>query len=82
MALTPAITDLEQLKSHPAVARLLAWNSAAVTEGKFDRDEMTITVDRSCIREACALLAGRCGLRLQLSFRCDLRGLVSGRAPV
>src|SRR5579862_6298700 len=25
MALAPAITDLEQLKSHPAVARLLTW---------------------------------------------------------
>jgi NADH-quinone oxidoreductase subunit A len=24
--LAPAITDLEQLKTHPAVARLLAWN--------------------------------------------------------
>ena len=56
MALAPAITDLEQLKSHPAVAWLLAWNPAAVTGAKFDRDEMTITVDRSCIREACALL--------------------------
>jgi NADH-quinone oxidoreductase subunit C len=52
----PAITDFEQLKSHPAVARLLAWNSASVTEAKFDRDEMTIYVDRSNIREACALL--------------------------
>ena len=34
MALAPAITDLEQLKSHPAVARLLAWNPAAVTLGE------------------------------------------------
>src|SRR3954467_10797616 len=37
MALTPPITDLEQLKSHPAVARLVAWNPASVTEVKFDR---------------------------------------------
>ena len=28
MALAPAVTDLEQLKSHPAVARLVAWNAA------------------------------------------------------
>jgi NADH-quinone oxidoreductase subunit C len=56
MALAPPVTDLEQLKAHPAVARLLAWNSAAVSGAKFDRDEMTIYVDRSCIREACALL--------------------------
>jgi len=56
MPLAPAITDLEQLKSHPAVARLLAWNAAAVQGVKFDRDEMTIYVDRANIREACVLL--------------------------
>jgi NADH-quinone oxidoreductase subunit C len=52
----PAITDLEQLKSHPAVAGLVAWNAKAITEVKFDRDEMTLFVDRSHLREACALL--------------------------
>ncbi len=56
MALAPAITDLEQLKSHPAVARLLAWNPSSVTGAKFDRDEMTIYLDRANIRDACALL--------------------------
>jgi NADH-quinone oxidoreductase subunit C len=56
MALAPAITDLEQLKGHPAVARLLAWNPASVEGAKFDRDEMTIIVERGAIREACALL--------------------------
>jgi NADH-quinone oxidoreductase subunit C len=56
MALAPAITDLEQLKGHPAVARLLAWNPAAVTEVKFDREEMTISVAPENLREACALL--------------------------
>jgi len=56
MALTPAVTDLDQLKTHPAMARLLAWNPAAVMAAKFDREEMTITVDRSNIREACAVL--------------------------
>jgi NADH-quinone oxidoreductase subunit C len=56
MALAPAITDLEALKGHPAVARLLAWNPASITGVKFDRDEMTICVDRANIREACALL--------------------------
>jgi NADH-quinone oxidoreductase subunit C len=52
----PPITDLEQLKSHPAVLRLTSWNAAAVESAKFDRDEMTIYVDRGSIREACALL--------------------------
>jgi NADH-quinone oxidoreductase subunit C len=56
MPLSPAITDLEQLKSHPAVARLAGWNAAAVEGVKFDRDEMTIYVERGSIREACALL--------------------------
>lgn len=55
MALAPAITDLEELRGHPALARLLA--ARVVVEGaKFDRDEMTIHVDRGSIREACVLL--------------------------
>jgi NADH-quinone oxidoreductase subunit C len=56
MPTAAAITNLDELKSHPAVARLLAWNSAAVQGAKFDREEMTIYLDRSSIREACALL--------------------------
>jgi NADH-quinone oxidoreductase subunit C len=56
MPLAPPITDLAQLKNHPAVARLLSWNPAAVEEAKFDRDEMTLYIERGAIREACALL--------------------------
>jgi NADH-quinone oxidoreductase subunit C len=56
MPIAPPITNLEQLKNHPAVTRLLSWNSQAVEDVKFDRDEMTIYVERSAIREACALL--------------------------
>jgi NADH-quinone oxidoreductase subunit C len=56
MPLLPAITDLEQLKNHPAVAKLVAWNPAAVEGAKFDRDEMSIYVERSSIRDACVLL--------------------------
>src|SRR5579864_856744 len=56
MALAPAVTDLEQLKSHPAVARLVGWNPQAVAGAKFDRDEMTIYIIREAIRDACALL--------------------------
>ena len=56
MPLSPAITDLEQLKEHPAIARLRAWNLHAVEGAKFDRDEISIYVERSAIREACALL--------------------------
>ena len=56
MPLQPAITDLEQLKTHPAIAKLLAWNPAAVEEAKFDRDEVSVYVNRGFIREACILL--------------------------
>ncbi len=56
MPLTPAITDLEPLKEHPAVARLRSWNPAAVEGAKFDRDEMTIYIERSSIRDACVIL--------------------------
>jgi NADH-quinone oxidoreductase subunit C len=56
MPLVPTITDLEQLKGHPAIARLMDWNPSAVVEAKFDREEMTIWVDRANIREACAIL--------------------------
>jgi NADH-quinone oxidoreductase subunit C len=56
MALAPAITDLEQLKEHPAIVKLQSWNAASVEGAKFDRDEMTIYVERSAIREACSLL--------------------------
>ena len=56
MPLPPPITDLEELKNHPAIARLLGWNPQAIESVRFDRDEMTIILDRSAIREACALL--------------------------
>jgi NADH-quinone oxidoreductase subunit C len=56
MALAPAITDLEQLKGHPALARVLRWNSAAVESAKYDREELTIVIERSFIREVCTLL--------------------------
>jgi len=56
MPLTPAITDLEALKDHPAVARLRSWNPKVVEGVKFDRDEMTIYVERTSIRDACVIL--------------------------
>jgi NADH-quinone oxidoreductase subunit C len=56
MPLPAAITDLEQLKHHPAIAKVIAWNPAAVEGAKFDRDEMSIYVERSSIRDVCDLL--------------------------
>ena len=54
--IVPAITDVAQLKDHPALARLLGWKADAVTGAKFDRDELTITIDRAYIRDACNIL--------------------------
>ena len=56
MALAPAITDIEALKSHPALACLLQWNPAVVQSVKYDREELTIWVEKDAIREACAIL--------------------------
>jgi NADH-quinone oxidoreductase subunit C len=56
MPLPPAITNIEQLKGHPAVAPLLAGNPSAVQSVKYDREEMTICIERSAIREACSIL--------------------------
>jgi NADH-quinone oxidoreductase subunit C len=56
MPLSPAITDLDQLKDHPALVLMLRWNAAAIQGAKFDRDEMSISVDRPHIRDACVLL--------------------------
>jgi NADH-quinone oxidoreductase subunit C len=51
-----AVTDLEKLKTHPALEILLAWKREAVKGAKFECDEMTVEIDRSYIREACAQL--------------------------
>jgi NADH-quinone oxidoreductase subunit C len=56
MPLAPPITDIEQLKSHPALACLVAWNAAAVQAVKFDREELTIWIEKDAIRELCAIL--------------------------
>jgi NADH-quinone oxidoreductase subunit C len=48
-----AITDIEQLKHHPALSLLLGWNRDAVKEAKWDRDELSITIARENIRDAC-----------------------------
>ncbi len=56
MALEPAITEIEQLKDNPALALLLGWRSDVVQAAKWDRNELTIWVERGALRDACALL--------------------------
>jgi len=72
MELASAITDIEQLKSHPALARLLAWNAGMVPAVKFDREELTIWVEKEAIREACAILhdSGDCPFNYLADLTC------------
>ena len=52
MPLEPAITDVEQLKDRPALAKLLQSAVIAVEAVKFDRDELSIWVPRENIVQA------------------------------
>ncbi len=66
MAFAPAITDIEQLKDKPEVAALLAWNAAAVTGAKFDRDELTVWMERDQLLHACQFLRDNTEMRFNL----------------
>jgi NADH-quinone oxidoreductase subunit C len=70
MPLEPAITDLEQLKDRPVLARLLGWNSDAVEGAKLDRGELTIWINPPFVRDTCALL--REDSELSFSYLSDL----------
>src|SRR5260370_992746 len=56
MPLAPAITDSGELKGDPGVGRLVEWNPWVVQAVKFDRDELTIWIEKDAIREVCAIL--------------------------
>jgi NADH-quinone oxidoreductase subunit C len=47
---------LETLSSHPAVKAILAWNPEALTDAKFDFNELTLTISPEQLRAACATL--------------------------
>lgn len=47
---------LEGLRDHPAVEAIVAWNADALTDAKFDRNELTLTVALETVREACFAL--------------------------
>ena len=70
MSLTPAVTGIDALRDRAELARLLNAASAAITDAKLDRDELTIWVDRAFIREAVALL--RDDAELRYNFLSDL----------
>jgi len=66
MGSEPAVTDLEQLKDHPALALLFHWNAGAVTQANFDRNELSVYIDRANIKDACSVL------KPQFNFFSDL----------
>lgn len=66
MPSSPTITDLEQLKDHPALATLLGTMREAVAGARWERDELTITVAREYIRDACE------ALKPDFNYFCDL----------
>ena len=43
---------LDGLAGHPAIEAILAWNEQALTEAKFDRKELTLTIAAGEIRAA------------------------------
>src|ERR1039458_9501770 len=48
------VAVLAGLPEHPAVKAILAWDSAALTDAKFDRGELTLTITANKIRAAAA----------------------------
>jgi len=70
MALEPAITDVEQLKEKPALAKLLASETIAVEQVKWDRNELTIWIPRENIVEAVRVL--RNSPETQFNFLADI----------
>ncbi|MGB6691668.1 MAG: NADH-quinone oxidoreductase subunit C [Terracidiphilus sp.] len=55
-ALAGKAAVLEGLPGHPAVKAIHAWNADALTDAKFDRGELTLTIAREQIRTACQVL--------------------------
>jgi NADH-quinone oxidoreductase subunit C len=47
---------VDAMGDHPAIQALLAWNPEALTDAKFDRSELTLTVPPELIRGACSAL--------------------------
>jgi NADH-quinone oxidoreductase subunit C len=57
---TPTLLDkaavLECLPDHPAIKAIQGWNADSITDAKYDRDELTLTLAKDQIREACRVL--------------------------
>jgi NADH-quinone oxidoreductase subunit C len=47
---------LEALPEHPAIKAILGWNAETLIDAKFDRGELSLTISKDQIREACRVL--------------------------
>ncbi len=47
---------LEGLPNHPGLKAIADWNPSALTDAKFDRGELTLTIAKESIRSACAVV--------------------------
>jgi NADH-quinone oxidoreductase subunit C len=47
---------LESMAEHPAITAILGWNTDALTDARFDRGELTLTIAKDQIRGACETL--------------------------
>jgi NADH-quinone oxidoreductase subunit C len=56
MPIEAPITDIEQLRENPALAALLGWRREVIQGAKWDRNELSIYVERALLKEACATL--------------------------
>jgi len=54
--LTGKAAVLESMAEHPAITAMLGWNADALTDARFDRGELTLTIARDQIRGACETL--------------------------
>ncbi len=45
---------LQAMPEHPALKAILTWNPDALTDARFDRGELTLTIARGAIRDAVA----------------------------
>jgi NADH-quinone oxidoreductase subunit C len=70
MPLVPAVTDINQLKERLEVARLLEWSASAVAGAKYDRNELTIWIDRAHLIGAMTFL--RDDSQLRFNLLCDV----------
>jgi len=55
-ALAGRAAVLEAMPDHPAIQAILSWNPEALTDAKFDRGELTLTVASEQLVAACQAL--------------------------